>query len=64
MIGYINNLRNANYNLMNGRLGYTDRQDPSSLPLVPQEKVDFNDEYTSNYHLDPNISAAYNMSLR
>ena len=55
MIGYINNLRNANYNLMNGRLGYTDRQDPSSLPLVPQETVDINDEYTSNYHLDPHI---------
>ena len=64
MIGYINNLRNANYNLMNGRLGYTDRQDPSSLPLVPQEKIDFNDEYTANYHLDPNISAAYDMSVR
>lgn len=64
MIGYINNLRNANYNLMNGRLGYTDRQDPLSLPLVPQEKVDFNDEYTTNYHLDPKISAAYDMSRR
>ena len=44
MIGYINNLRNANYNLMNGRLGYTDSQDHLRLPLVPQEKVDFNDE--------------------
>lgn len=64
MIGYINNLRNANYNLMNGRLGYTDHQDPLSLPLVPQEKVDFNDEYNANYRLDPNISAAYDMSLR
>ena len=64
MIGYINNLRNANYNLMNGRLGYTDRQDPLSLPLVPQEKVDFNDEYNVNYHLDPNISAAHDMSIR
>ena len=39
-------LRNASYHLMNGRLGYTDRQDPLSKPLVPPEKIDENDDNT------------------
>lgn len=63
MIGYVNNLRNANYNLMNSRLGYTDCQDPLSEPYVPQYiKYDENDTYKAR--LDPNISAIGDMRAR
>lgn len=62
MIGYVNKLHNANYNLMNGRLGYTDHQDPLSMPYVPVEKIDENDDYKVN--LDPKISGIYSQRVR
>ena len=63
MIGYVNNLRNANYNLMNGRLGYSDCQEPLSEQLIPQYYIyDENDTYKAS--LDPNISAVGDMQTR
>ena len=62
MSGLDNKLHNAQYNLMNGRLGYTDRQDPLSEQLNLQETTDEND----NYHavLDPKIIGVHNMRTR
>jgi hypothetical protein len=63
MIGYSNNLRNANYNLMNSRLGYSDCQEPLSEQLIPEHYIyDENDTYHAS--LDPNISAVGDMRAR
>lgn len=53
---------NAAYRLMNGRFGYTDRQNPLSEPLVPSVLTDDNDNVTDT--LDPKIEGIVNQRVR
>lgn len=53
---------NAAYRLMNGRFGYTDRQNPLSEPLVPSVLTDDNDDVTDI--LDPKVEGIVNQRVR